>query len=352
MPEQDEVTGATEVSEEVTASAEEPGTPGSDSQDSATKMHEFEARLKELEEIRAEEVRARQKAEERAAEAERLVQEKDRQYKGLQRETTPKIQELNALKQQLVNQTITASKLDRLEKLVGRLAEQQLSPEEVSELNAKIQQEQERQELEALRKQVQQAQQNRPRPGLQILPAQQKRDLKEAYFREFTDVDPLELTDEEWAAGLYDNAVDWVKAVRPVFEHKALAKARAQAQQAQQTPEALAAKIRKELEEQFKAERAKDAESIEQTKQTIKQLQEELAESKRIAEEASKRSRGMDRSGQSQPESAPRTPKGRQALSEIPESWLYGTPEQRAAYRRAMDDKSLRDRLIEQMGSR
>lgn len=348
MPE-NVVTEATETTPEVTAeeSAGEQVVAESTTQDNKEKLSKLEAELREFAEKYASLMETSSSVEKKLKEAEearkRAEEERDKEIKvriGHQRESTAKLQELAALKQQLANQTITNDKLNRMEKLVEYLAKNQMSPEDVEKINQAIEQEQQRQELERLRNEVQNRSQ--VQKAAPELTPEWKEQLKRSYFSEF-DVDPQSLTDYEWHQYDARDEDHWKQLVRAEFEKRHLAKA---SQQKAASIEEIYSKVKADLAAELKVQREEDAKKLAETQAALKVAQEEAAEAKRLAEEQLNRSRGMDRGHESVSEPSIEK-KAQEALRRTPPvEWLYGTPEQKKAYHDAMNNKSLRNDII------
>lgn len=344
---QDGVTGATETVEEVTAeSAEEPTVTGSEIQDNSEKLDKLEAELRafadKIASLTEENVQATKKAIAAEEARKKAEEERDREIKvrvGHQRESTAKLQELAALKAQLANQTITQQKLNRMEKMVAEMASRQLDPSEVEKINRDIEQEQQRQELEQLRKEVQSRSEVQQAPELT---RDYKNQLYRAYFSEF-DVNPHSLSEEEWHQYDSNDQAHWYQQVRAEFaKHQAAKAALAKAESADE----IYAKVKADMEATLKVLREEDATKLAETQAALKAAQTEAAEAKRLAEEQLNRSRGMDRDHESVSEPSVEK-KAQDALRRTPPvEWLYGTPEQKKAYHEAMNNKSLRNEIL------
>lgn len=350
MPEET-LLGPTVTATEVTPeSGEEPVEAGSATQDSSEQLTKLQAELQEATRRWEEEAKARaeltaQIDEEREARV-RTEADRDREIKirqGVQRETTSKLQELAALKQQLANQTITNTELNRIGRLVNTLAKNQLSEEELDKLNSDIKSEAERQELEQLRRDAQ-ARTQGPSQEVPTLTPEWKDQLYRDYFSQFT-VNPQDLTNEEWHQTDSSGQIDWYNKVRTEFEkrHNAYLAAK-------KVTVAPASQMSDEVARQFaelRAARDEDAKKLTETTVKMEAQQKELDETKRLAEEQLNRSRGMDRGHESVPEAVIDATSSKKALAKTPPtSWLYGTPEQKKAYRASMDDKNLRRQIL------
>lgn len=356
------VTGVTVADPEVTGgeSPEEPTAAGNETQDNSeqlkkleAELQEFTSRLKAEAEAKAELEAERQKlaaeieAERKAREE--AEKERDREIKvrkGIQSNTTQKLAELAALKQQLATQTITNEKLDRMDKVVSYLAQRDMSDEDRERLNQQIEQERQRQELERYRQEAQARTQPRQQTAPELTP-EYKEALYRDYFSEFTNVDPLDLEDEEWHQYDAKGDLDWYQKVRQEFEKRS--KARTAAAQNTATASSVGdetARRLAELEAQFKTQREEDTRKLAETQAALDIARKEAEEAKRLAEEQLNRSKGMDRDHTSVGEAQP-LPGAKKALSQLPpSSWLYGTPEQKKAYRDSMDNKDLRRQIL------
>lgn len=356
------VTGVTGTDPEVTGveTPEEPTDPGKETQDNSEQLKELQAKLQEFTSQLEAEAKAKAELEAKSQklaaeiEAERKAREvaeaeRDREVKvrkGIQSNTTAKLAELAALKNQLANQTITNEKLDRMDKVVSYLAQRDMSPEDVERLNAQIEQARKDQELEQYKREAQARSQPRQQQAPELTP-----ELKEAlyrdYFSEFKNVDPFDLEDDEWHQYDSKGDLDWYHKVRAEFEK------RSKAQQAVVPNTATVSSVSDEtaqklaeLTEQFKAQREEDAKKLAETQAAFENAQKETAEAKRLYEEQLNRSKGMDRDHTSVSEPTP-LPGAKKALAQLPPaSWLYGTPEEKAAYRKAMDNKDLRRQIL------
>lgn len=354
MAENDEVTAATpEVEATESADTETPANGESTQQESATKLEAFERRLREIEEVAKRETEARAEAERRAAAADeaRATAERERdlkisEYRGLQSSTTRKMQELSLLQQQLANQELVQGELQYMRKLIDKLAERDLDPEEAAKLRDDLKNEQVRQENEKLRARIAQQEQAAQRANARLTP-QQKIDYKAGYFAKYADVNPLDLSDAEWHLNDARNAEEWLEMVRQEFERRQVAIDRAKASTkpaaAAVSQDDIAEQIRVQTEKQIAAIRQEDAKRFQEATAEVEALKAELAETKRLAEEAKNRRRGMDRTGST---TSAGPSKAGKVLAEIPDEWLYGTPEQKKAYRAAMDNKSLRAQIL------
>lgn len=343
MPE--DITAATDELAGATATAETPEATGSTEQE--TQLAAIQASLTELRAKFDEESAARLIAEARAQDAEnksevskREVEKKDREYRGLMSSTTQKMQELKLLQQALANQEITDSKLAKMERLVTELASSSLEPERVQQINRDIDAEQQKRELEKYRAQAAAASQPQARS---TMTKEYKTQLKNAYFKEFTNVSIDDLSEDEWYGNGASGPEDWKAAVEEIFKQKSQEKRNSERQPVDS--KSIAAEIRTAMQDEMAAYREADLEKQKEAQAQIQLLQEELAESRRLSEEAIHRSSGRDRSGSPGPGT---THKLSTQLADIPESWLYGTPEQRKAYRDALNNPKLRDQIINQ----
>src|SRR5579859_1781373 len=298
MPEP-EVTGVTVADPEITGGepSGEPTETGNQTQDSSEQLRKLEAELQkftsqleaeakakaELEADRqrlAAEIEAERKAREEAE------KERDREVKvrkGIQSNTTAKLAELAALKNQLANQAITNEKLDRMDKVVTYLAQRDMSPEDVERLNQQIEQERQRQELERYRQQEAEA---RTQPRQQQAP-ELTPELKEAlyrdYFSEFKNVDPFDLTDEEWHQYDVKGDLDWYHKVRAEFDKRSKAQtAAAKDSTPVSTLSDETARRLAELEGQFKAQREEDSKKLAETQAALEAAQKQAEEDKRL----------------------------------------------------------------------
>jgi len=236
------------------------------------------------------------------------------------------------------------AKLNRQEKLLERLASNQLSPEDLEAFNEQVKRDEERQELERYRKQ--QAQPQAPSNEAPELTPDWKKRLHKDYFSEF-DVNPLDLTDEEWHQNDSRDQFHWYTQVRAEFEKRHNDKLQRDTQASQ--PAMDWAKARADLEAEFEAKRQEDAKKVAEAQALAEAARKEAEEAKRLAEEQLNRSRGMDRGHTSIPESIGEATTAQKALAKLPpSSWQYGSPEERAAYRRGMDNdsKSVREALV------
>lgn len=352
MPEE-EVTGATATAEEVTATTEGPDSTGSENQNSTEELARIQQQLQEFQEQLKSEAKRRAEAEEQAAgeaaarkQAEELAALEARKYKGLQRETGRKTEEMKLLQAQIANQSVTTSKLEYMEKLLNRMAEQSLSPEDREELKRQMDDEQIRRERDDYKRQLEAAKAPKQTDPTEIWETPQ---YKIAMFNkylvnEFGNFDPLRLSTEEWAFGVYSTESEWLSHVRAAIQRRLDS-----SKKAQETPaiEDIVAKVREQVEAEFKAPLEELRTFKETSNQTIKQLEEQLAEQKRVAEELAKRQKGVDRVAGGNPEGQS-SRKASKVLAEMPdESWLYSKdPAKRDAYSAAMNDKSLRDQII------
>lgn len=356
------VTGVTVADPEVTGveSPEEPTETGNEIQDNSEQLKKLEAELREFTSKLEAEAKAKAELEadrqrlaveieeERKAKADAIA-ERDREIKvrkGIQSSTTQKLAELAALKNQLANQTMTIEKLDRMDKIVSYLAQRDMSDEDRERLNQQIEQERQRQELEQYREAEKARSQPRQQQAPELTP-----ELKEAlykdYFSDFTNVDPFDLEDKEWHQYDATSDLDWFQRVRAEFERRSKAQtAAAKNSVPVNTVNDETAKRLAELEEQFKAQREEDNKKLAETQAALELARKEAEEAKRLSEEQLNRSKGMDREHTSVSEPAP-VPGAKKALQQLPPaSWLYGTPEQRKAYRDAMDNKDLRRQIL------
>lgn len=350
MP-KEKVTGANVIDPEVTGeSPEEPAIPESTTPDSDERLAKLEADLLGYAQKVEQETAARATAEAHAAEAEqareRAEADRDREVKiriGHQRETGPKLQELADLKRQQAERTALDEKLSRLEGLVSAMASNSLDPEAIERVNQQIAQTQQTRELERLRTEVQQrSQPEQPRVAPTLTPAWKKQ-LKDQWFSEF-DVDPLTLTDEEWHQ--YDSNDDnhWLQQVRAEFEKRQNTK-RSQVQKGQGADE-LKALVATQIEEAVKAQRDEDSKRLAETKAELEELRKAHEETKRIAEEQLNRSKGMDRGH----ESVSETPTEKSLAKELAKNnalLTSGNEADRVEFRKRMDDKTLRDRILD-----
>jgi hypothetical protein len=242
-----------------------------------------------------------------------------------------------------------------MEKLLDKIAEQQLSPEDRDKLREEIKQEQLRQENETLRQESQSRQQQQQFQVPDLRDPEYRKQVKQAYFSDFKDVDALDLTlggpNDEWATDSNDPN-DWYMRVRANFARRQQTFEDSQKKaKKEKSSEEIEAKISAKLQEQLDAIQQDSAKKLAELSQTNQQLQSELAEAKRLAEEAANRAKGMDRVDRTQ-SGGPTTNKVNRLMNDIPEDWLYGTQEQRDAYRKAMNDKGLRDQIIQGLGTR
>ena len=351
MP-KEKVTGANVIDPEVTGeSPEEPVVTESTTPDSDERLAKLEADLLGYAQKVEQETAARAIAEANFVEAEqareRAETDRDREVKiriGHQRETGPKLQELADLKRQQAERTALDEKLSRLEGLVEAMASNSLDPEAIERINQQIAQTQQTRELERLRTEVQQrsqpAQQERVAP--QLTPAWKKQ-LKDQWFSEF-DVDPLTLTNEEWHQ--YDSSDDnhWLQQVRAEFEKRQNTK-RSQVQKGQSADE-LKVLVAAQIEEAVKAQRDEDSKRLAETKAELEELRKAHEETKRIAEEQLNRSKGMDRGH----ESVSETPTEKSIARELAKNnalLTSGNETDRVEFRKRMDDKTLRDRILD-----
>ncbi len=356
----DVVTGVTVAEPEVTGgeSPEEPTETGNKTQDNSEQLKKLEAQLLEYTSRLEAEAKANAELE---ADRQRLaaefeveqkakndaITERDREIKvrkGIQSSTTQKLAELAALKNQLATQTMTNEKLDRMDKIVSYLAQRDMSDEDRTQLDQQIAQERERQELEQYRKEAQARSQ--PRQVPELTP-----ELKEAlyrdYFSEFTTVDPFDLEDKEWHQFDVTSDLDWFQKVRAEFEKRSKAQTVVVKDSIPvSTVNDETARKLAEQESLFKAQREEDSKKLAETQATLDTVRKEAEEDKRLLEEQLNRSKGMDRDHNSVGEPTP-VPGARKALSQLPPaSWAYGTPEQKKAFRDAMDDKNLRRQIL------
>lgn len=356
------VTGVTGTDPEVTGveTPEEPTDPGKETQDNSEQLKELEAKLQEFTSKLETEAKAKAELEAKSQklaaeiEAERKAREdaekeRDREVKvrkGIQSNTTAKLAELAALKNQLANQTMTNEKLDRMDKVVSYLAQRDMSPDDLEKLNAQIESDRQKQELEQYRKEAQARSQPRQQQAPELTP-----ELKEAlyrdYFSEFTTVDPFDLEDDEWHQFDSKGDLDWYHKVRAEFEKRSKAQT-VVAQNPTPVQPVSDETTRKlaELESQIKTQREEDAKKIAETQALLEEARKNEAENKRLYEEQLARSKGVDREHTSVSEPTP-LPGAKKALAQVPPaSWLYGTSEQKKAYRDAMDNKDLRRQIL------
>ena len=345
-----EVTGATPTETEVTdQSSGEPAVEESTIPDSNERLAKLEEDLLGFAQKVEQETKARTEAEARASEAEKARREaeaeRDREIKvriGHQQNTGPKLQELADLKRRQAEQIALDEKLARLEGLVTAMASNSLDPESIERVNQQIAQSQQTRELERLRTEVQQRSQQTPAQQIEapVLTPEWKKRLKDELFVEF-DVDPLDLTDREWHQYDSRDYDHWVSQVRAEFEKRHNAK-RSKVSSADEIKSLVAAQV----EEAVKAQREEDAKRLAETKAELDELKKAHEETKRLAEEQLNRSKGMDRGHESVPE-PPVDKSLAKELAKANPSMLYGSPAEQAAYHKIMDDKSLRDRILE-----
>lgn len=339
------VTGATDESVETT-STEESTSSESTTQDSTKKLEEFEARVKEYSEKLEAEIKRRAEIEAKATEleearkkAEQAKEFEERKYKGLQRETNQKSDEIKRLQAERALQVATQQQLSKIEKLVAKLAENSLDPDAIVKLNAEVESEVQRQELERLRNQVAQAQTATP----QNLDPQYRYNLYVKFFQaDYPNVNPFDLTFEEWHVNGANTEEEWVALVRAEFEKRS---------PRIKTPEptAVMSSVRSELEAQMVAQREEFQKQQAEMQALLAKQKEELDETKRLAQEQLNRSKGMDRSLETigEPGSSSSTKKIANTLASIPDEMLYSKdPKVREEYSKKLNDKSLRDSLI------
>lgn len=346
MP-KEKVTGATATDEQVTdQSSEEPTDAESTTQDSNERLAKLEEQLQSFAQKVEQETAARAAAEANTAEAEKARAEaerdRDREIKvriGHQQNTGPKLQELAELKRRQAEQTAFDEKLARLEGLVTAMASNSLQPEDIERINQQIAQTQQTKELERLRTEVQQRSQPAPQQQAPELTPAWKKQLKNDYFSEF-DVDPLDLTDEEWHQYDSRDRDHWLDQVRAEFEKRQKSK-RPKAQ----TADELKALVAAQVEEAVKAQREEDAKRLAETKAELDDLRKAHEETKRLAEEQLNRSKGMDRGHESVSEPIVEKSLAKELAKNS--SLLNGTPAEQAEFRKRMDDKGLRDRILE-----
>lgn len=350
----DDITAATAVVPEVTEPlvvAESPEQIAERiSQEHTARLEEAQAQLAELQANLSREATARAEAEKQVQEARREATQKTKEYQGLQRESTAKLQELALLRQQLANNEITDNRLQKMERLVNELANNALDPERVQQISREIEIEQMKRENENLKK-AQAAPQSQAQESQEVarqpLTPEYKKQLKDSFFGDFPTVDAEDLTDDEWYGGTPSgtfaaNEPEWKINVRASFSRHA----QAHIEKATNSQVAnAAATARAESEAALKALKEEQAARDRETKAQIDQLTADLAEQRRLSEEQLNRKKGMDRSDSSTPSTDKRVAA---SLSEIPDEWLYGTPEQRKAYKDALNNPKLRNQIIEQ----
>ena len=356
------VTGITVADPEVTDGepSGEPTETGNQIQDNSEQLKKLEAELQEFTskleaeakakaELEAERQRLAAQFEEEQAARKRAEEERDREVKvrkGIQSSTTQKLAELAALKNQLANQTMTNEKFDRMDKVVSYLAQRDMSPEDIERLNQQIEQERKDQELQRYRQEAEARSQPRQQTVPELTP-EYKEALYRDYFSEFTTVDPQDLEDKEWHQHDVTSDLDWYQKVRAEFDKRSKAQTVTvkNSTSAPSVSDEVAQKLA-ELEQQFKTQREEDAKRLAETQAALETAQKEAEEAKRLQEEQLNRSKGMDREHTSVSEPMP-LPGAKKALSQLPpSSWLYGTPDQRKAYRDAMDNKDLRRQIL------
>ena len=342
------VTGA-DVSELVVTdtSSGEPAEPEVQTPDSDERLAKLEANLLGFAEKVEQEAAARADAEARAARAEELRRiaeaDRDREVKiriGHQQNTGPKLQELADLKRQQAQQTALEEKIDRLQGLVAAMASNSLQPEDIERIDQQIARTQQTKELERLRTEVQQRSQPAPQQqqAPELTPAWKKQ-LKNDWFAEF-DVDPLDLTNEEWHQ--YDSRDEnhWKSQVRAEFEKRHNAK-----KPKTSTADEIQTLVAAQVEAQVKATREEDAKRFAETKAELEELKKTHAETQRLAEEQLNRSKGMDRGHESVSETVVEKSLAKELAKNS--SLIGGTDADRAEFRKRMDDKTLRDRILD-----
>lgn len=342
-----EVTGANVSDEQVTdQSSGEAIDTDAQTPDNNERLVKLEAELRSFTEKVEQEVTARTLAEARALDAEKAREEaekeRDKEVKvriGHQRETGPKLQELADLKRQQASQTAIDEKLGRLEGLVEAMASNSLDPEAIERINQKIAQSNNQRELERLRTEVQQRSQPAPQQQAPELTPAWKKQLKDDLFPEF-DVDPLSLTEREWHQYDSNDENHWKSQVRAEFERRHNAKHK------QSSAEDIKSLVAAQVEEAVKAQREEDAKRLAETKAELEELRKAHAETQRLAEEQLNRQKGMDRGHDSVSEPVSDNKLARELAKANP-SMLYGSEADKAAYHKMMDDKSLRDRILE-----
>lgn len=344
------VTGATVEDPEVTAKAEGTESAESTTQDSTKKLEEVEAQIKQFSDQLAAELKRRQEVEAKLTEeaearkkAEQAKELEERKYKGLQRETNIKADTIKRLEAQIVANAATQNQLKNIEKLVAKVAEHTLDPEQVATITREVEAEARNQELERLRTQVaQQAQ------SPQNLDPQYRFNLYNRWFRQdFPDVNPFDLSFEEWHVNGADTEEEWVALVRTEFE-----KRQPSNKKAEPNVTDIAAQVRADIEAQIAAQREESEKRVAAMAETLRKTQEELEETKRLAQEQLNRSKGMDRSLESvgEPGTTTSTKKLITELASLNDEDLYSKdPKVREAYSKRVNSKELRDKLIADM---
>lgn len=344
------VTGATVEEPEVTATAEEPTLPESTTQDSTKKLEEVEAQIKEFSEQLQSELKRRQEVEaqlkqesEARTKAEQAKELEERKYKGLQRETNIKADTIKRLESQLVASATTTNQLRNIEKLVAKVAEHTLDPDQVASITREVEQEAKNQELERLRTQVAQQAQTSP----SNLDPEYRFALYNKWFRQdFPDVNPFDLSFEEWHVNGADSEPEWVALVRAEFEKRQPSKKKAELNATD------VAQVRADIEAQIAAQREESQKQVAAMAETLRKTQEELEETKRLAQEQLNRTKGMDKGLESvgEPGTPSSTKKIIAELASLNDEDLYSKdPKVREAYSKKVNDRGLRDKLIADM---
>jgi hypothetical protein len=349
-----------EVTEQVTPSGEQVTAPAGEapvgeavSQESNERLAKLEAELQAFATRVEQETKARTAAEAKAVVEEKARQEaekeRDREVKiriGHQRESGPKLQRLSELEKQIASQTALDEKLSRLEGLVEAMATNSLDSESIERINVRIAQAQKDKELERLRNEVQHRSQPAPRQDAPELTPAWKKQLKDELFSEF-DVDPLELSDEEWHQYDSRDSNHWQSQVRAEFKKRHVAK---QQQLKPAVPDADEIKkiVAAQVEEQVKAQREEDSKKLAESKAENEELRKANEESKRVYEEQLLRAKGVDRGHETVP-GAPAEKSIAKELAKLNPQMLYSKdPADREAYAKARDnDKVLRDKILD-----
>lgn len=162
------------------------------------------------------------------------------------------------------------------------------------------------------------------------------------FQQEFPNVNPFDLSFEEWHVNGANTEDEWVALVRAEFEKRSPIIKKAESAD-------LSAQIRTEFEARIVAQREEAEKKMAEMSETLRKQKEELDETKRLAQEQLNRIKGMDRSLEAvgEPGSTTSTKKIANTLASIPDEMLYSKdPKVREEYSKKLNDKSLRDSLI------